>query len=93
MRFILLPIIFTLLVTTLANLRCGNSNYYCQDYQTCCPGADNTWACCFHSNGVCCDEGFSCCPAGTYCLPSGCQDYGFLSLLKIPRVLEAGDSF
>uniref|UniRef100_A0AC35FLK5 Granulins domain-containing protein n=1 Tax=Panagrolaimus sp. PS1159 TaxID=55785 RepID=A0AC35FLK5_9BILA len=50
---------------------CGQSNYQCKPYQTCCPFSDGNFGCCPYAYANCCKNVNACCQSGFKCQTNG----------------------
>jgi len=90
---------FALLILTLfcycalSSKQCGDSDSYCESYETCCQAEGGGYSCCPYINGVCCAGDKSCCPQNNYCIIGGCirtdsTGYMFLNATKLNRPFD-----
>uniref|UniRef100_A0A914YVY0 Granulins domain-containing protein n=1 Tax=Panagrolaimus superbus TaxID=310955 RepID=A0A914YVY0_9BILA len=50
-----------------ANHVCGESNYQCKAYETCCTFSDGNYGCCPYAYANCCKNVNACCQSGFNC--------------------------
>ncbi len=67
-RFILfILLLFVSTVFTQFEFRCGQTEEYCRNDQTCCLVTEGVYGCCAYINATCCEDGRNCCPHGYVC--------------------------
>lgn len=49
------------------SVECGDGEFSCPTYSTCCRTDVGSWGCCPFSNATCCEDGVHCCPNGYTC--------------------------
>jgi hypothetical protein len=75
MKYTLITLFLSFYIITLGlsvispdkSIRCGETEEYCNESQTCCLVSEDDYGCCPYPKATCCSDKEHCCPGGYEC--------------------------